>query len=383
MLKEFWGQSMEIAIVRGKYLNQYEMQSFEPLAKKHHLVGFSSLRPFHDKFSFPVVKLPSPMDIPDFPFKMPILNRLFIDGQFLFGLEEKLRGFDICHSAETYFGYTQQCLNAKKRGYVKKVVTTIWENTPFANEGIWGRKKFKERARREVDHFICVSKMAKEALLLEGCREGKITVIPPGVDVKRFKPGPKNPWPKTRKVRVLFVGRLEFEKGACDFLFAAKGLVEDKDLENYNLIFTMVGQGSLKRRLLVLEKRLGIKDKIIHKIVPYQEMPREYRGADIFVAPSKPSQTWREQFSMVLLEAQASGLPIVTTYCGAIPENVGKAALVVSPGEAVEIKEAIKKLILNPNLAKEIGLAAQKRAVGFFDAEEQARKIEKVYHSLL
>jgi len=178
---------MKIAIVRGKYLNKYEMQYYEPLVRKHKLVGFGSLSPIHDKFAFPVVKLPSPMDLPNFPYKMPILNRLFVDAQYLLGLEEKLRGFDIAHSAETYMHFTQQCLNAKKRGDVKKVVVTVSENIPFANEGIWGRKKFKKRALEEVDHFIAISQRAKEALILEGCPEEKITVIGHHVDTKKFQ----------------------------------------------------------------------------------------------------------------------------------------------------------------------------------------------------
>src|SRR5690348_16401037 len=137
----------KIALVRGKFLNAYEMQIFEPLAKKYDITAFGSLYPFHNNFIFPTVKLPSPTDIPEFPKKMSVLNRLFTDAHYLYGLEEKLKEFDIVHSAETYFHYTQQALDAKKKGYVKKVIATVLENIPFNNEGILGRKEFKERAR--------------------------------------------------------------------------------------------------------------------------------------------------------------------------------------------------------------------------------------------
>src|SRR3989338_2704061 len=144
----------KIAIVRGKFLNTYEMQFFEPLVKDFDITAFGSLNPYHDRFAFPVVKLPSPMDLPDFPYKMPMLNRLFVDAQYLYGLEERLRGFDLVHTAETYFHYTQQSLNAKRKGYVKKVIATVLENIPHNNEGIWGRKLFKAKARRELDHIV-------------------------------------------------------------------------------------------------------------------------------------------------------------------------------------------------------------------------------------
>jgi hypothetical protein len=123
-----------IAIVRGKFLNAYEMQFYNPLAKTYELTGFGSLTSYHDSFSFPVKKLMSPMDIPDFPYRLPILNRLFSDAHYLYGLEHDLRGFDLVHTAETYFHYTQQCLNAKKMGYVKKVIATVLENIPFNND---------------------------------------------------------------------------------------------------------------------------------------------------------------------------------------------------------------------------------------------------------
>jgi hypothetical protein len=133
----------KVAIVRGKFLNAYEMQFFEPLTAHYNLTAFGSLTCFHDRFAFPVIKLPCPLDVPDFFGKLPILNRLFIDAHYLFGLENRLVGFDLVHTAETYFHYTQQCLNAKRRGYVRKVIATVLENIPFNNEGIWGRHGFK------------------------------------------------------------------------------------------------------------------------------------------------------------------------------------------------------------------------------------------------
>ena len=112
----------KIALVIGKFLNKFEMQAFEPLTKSFQMVGFGSLKPMHRNFQFPVVHLASPVDLPAFPYKMQILNRIFVDAQYLFGLGKHLEGFDIAHSAETYFHYTKQCLDAKKKGYVKKVL---------------------------------------------------------------------------------------------------------------------------------------------------------------------------------------------------------------------------------------------------------------------
>ena len=375
--------AMKIAIVRGKYLNKYEMQYYEPLVRKHKLVGFGSLSPIHDKFAFPVVKLPSPMDLPNFPYKMPILNRLFVDAQYLLGLEGKLRGFDIAHSAETYMHFTQQCLNAKKRGDVKKVVVTVSENIPFANEGIWGRKKFKKRALEEVDHFIAISQRAKEALILEGCPEEKITVIGHHVDTKKFSPGFKLQASGFKPLNILFVGRMEWSKGVYEVIFSAKKLLTDPELKNYSLNFTLVGEGGEKKRIFDLEKRLGIEKWLVHKAVPYEKMPQEYQKADIFLAPSLITRHWQEQFGMVLIEAMACGLPIVTTLSGAIEEVVGEAAVKVQPGDFFSLTRAIKNFILNPKARREYGKKARERAVKYFDIEIGAKKLEGVYKNVL
>src|SRR6266571_2942975 len=107
----------KIAIVRGKFLNHYEMQSYEPLAEDYDITAFGSLIPFHSNFSFPTVKHFSPLDLPSFPYKMQLLNRVCKDAQYLCGLESGLQGFDIVHTAETYFHFTNQCLLAKRKGY--------------------------------------------------------------------------------------------------------------------------------------------------------------------------------------------------------------------------------------------------------------------------
>ncbi len=370
----------KLAIVRGRFLNKFEMQSFEPLAKAYDMRAFSSLYPLHDSFAFPTTKLISPMDTVEFPFKISLLNRLFVDAHYLFGLRESLRGFDIAHTAETYYHYTQQCLDAKKKGYVKKVIATVWENIPFNNEGIFGREIFKKRTIAELDHIIAVSERAKLALLLEGADDHKITVINPGIDISKFTVNGK----KTKKqITILFVGRLEEEKGIVELLLAFKKLLTDKDLKGYRLRLVYVGTGSQKKNLLALIKKLYIEKYIVVKSIPYELISNEYRKSDIFVAPSKGTFYWQEQWGMALMEAQASGLPIITTRSGSIEENVGDAAILVQPGDVLSVYQAIKKLILNPQLRLQFSEKARKRAVEVHDARIAAKKIAEVYEKVL
>jgi alpha-maltose-1-phosphate synthase len=367
---------MKVAVVRGKFLNKYEMQFFEPLARKFDITAFGSLTSYHDQFTFPVVKLPSPMDIPDFPYKMPLLSRMFTDAHYLLGLEEKLKGFDLVHTAETYFRYTQQCLNAKKKGYVKKVIATVLENIPFNNEGIRGRRAYKARARRELDHIIALTNKTKTTLLLEGADPKKITVISHFIDTKKFCPAKETMLRRNhtqKKLTILFSGRLEWYKGIFDFINAAERLLHDPVLRTYQLTFRMVGDGSQKWK---------IPDWIEQFSVGYNGMPKIYNNADIFIAPSKPTPTYEEQYCTVLLEAQAAGLPIVTTRTGGIPENIGEAGIVVKPGDVPAIAQALKSYILSPRKRMLYGLMARRRALTVHDVGIGAKKLAALYTSL-
>lgn len=385
------------------------MQFFEPLVADFSITAFGSLTPYHEHFAFPVVKLPSPMDLPNFPFKMQILNRLFVDAHYLFGLEEKLsglpagrQGFDLVHSAETYFHYTQQALMAKRKGYVKKVIATVLENIPFNNEGIWGRKTFKKRAREELDHIIALTQKTKDALLAEGADPKKITVISHFVDTKRFYP---RRFPELKKsqfresaqqshrLTILFVGRLEEYKGVFDILTAARVLLRDRDLSKYSLQFLFVGDGSEKEKMERAERALGIEKFVSHRSATYEHMPEVYRSADIFVAPSKPRTirmvrgkphvTWEEQYNTAILEAQASGLPIVTTRTGGVPENVGEAAILVETGDVLALAQAIKRFVIDSRLRAHFGQLARKRALTVHDIAVGAKKLKELYQNVL
>ena len=216
---------------------------------------------------------------------------------------------------------------------------------------------------------------------MEGVEENRVSVITQHIDTKRFTPG--KVINQSNNLTILFTGRLEFYKGVYEVIYSAKRLLSDPQLSRFNLRFVLVGDGTEKKKLLELVERLGISQSVEFQSVSYRHMPKIYHCADIFVAPARAIKTYQEQFCTTLLEAQASGLAIVTTACGGIRENVGDAALLAIQGDFYSVAAALKRFILFPKLRKTYGQKARQRATKRFDIGLGAKKLENVYKSVL
>jgi glycosyltransferase involved in cell wall biosynthesis len=361
---------IKVAFIRGQYLNNFELQSYYPLLKNHNfsITGFTSQRPMHS-VQIPIKKFYSPVDLPNFPYKLPLLNRVFMDSMYLLGMEQALGGYHIAHARETYFHFSSQAVAAKHKGYISKVLVTCSETIPFNHETIRGRKKLKNQVLTGADHFHCLTEKAKKALTTEGVSEEKITVIPYGIDLQRFKF--KNKPKSSTFLKILFVGRLEEQKGIVELMEVWQNIRK----QHSHIKLVVVGSGPMEQ----LVRKSGI-EPISY---PYSKMPEIMRDADILVLPSKPTQYWEEYLGMVLLEAMACGLPIVTTTCGAIPEVVGEAAVVVAHSNTQALFLGLEQLVENPSQRQELRVLGQKRVKTKFNAETQAQKLGLLYQTLI
>ena len=373
---------MKIALIRGANLNEFEMQNYNPLVGKgFDLVGFTSKKPRYglERIDFPVKKLHMLGDWSGVSKYQGFLRRFFGDDQVMVGLERKLQGFDIAHSAETFNYYTYQAVKAKLAGKVKKVVVTVWENRPLVGEGNPKQNQFKKTVIQNADLFHAVTERAKESLIMDGAPAEKIKVLPYGVDHKRFRVREKD----GEDIVVLSVGRLVWEKGFDHILFAAKKLLRDPEIPVERLKFLIVGDGPRREILERQIEKLNL-EKYVTLIphVPYEEMPKVHASADIFLLPSLPIESWQEQFGIVFVEAMACGKPIVAGMSGSIPEVIGDAGILVQPGDMLSIAQALKKLILDKDLRGEYGRAALKKARALFDADKVSDKLRELYEGV-
>jgi glycosyltransferase involved in cell wall biosynthesis len=389
---------MKVAIIRGPMLNKFEMQSYEPLKKYMDIIAFFSNDHFLevDLIDLPKKELRSLEGIFGRPLSNIIAYPLRLAGyrHHMIGLEKELKLVDIAHVAETYHAFSYQAIKAKEK-YKIKVVVTVWENIPFFVEDNWLfqhnlRHKIKSKVRESADLFVAVTQRAKEALIYEGVQEEKITIIPVGVDLKIFRPKEKNK-NLMKKIGidednfiVLFIGRFVWSKGVFDLIYAAKRLLEDRELDIEKIKFIFIGRGPEIKAMLELINKLGIeKNVIIAGNFSYSEIPEIHNLADIFVLPSIPVKNWQEQFGMVLVEALASGKPVISTLCGSIPEVIGNAGILIQPNDPLSLYYAIKKLIIDEDLREKYSKLARTRAEDIFNPEEIALNLKREYEKLI
>jgi glycosyltransferase involved in cell wall biosynthesis len=186
--------------------------------------------------------------------------------------------------------------------------------------------------------------------------QNKFAEMPFGVDIKRFKPSAA-PLSGNRTPRILFVGGLDrahYFKGLEILLAAVAGLKKDQ----IDFVLDVVGSGDLRNRYAAKAVELGIAGKVnFFGGVSAEDLPEKYRAADIFVLPSINKG---EAFGIVLLEALASGLPVIASDLPGVRGVFTSACgLKFKPGDAGDLKEKIKALIVDHEKKKKMGKAAR------------------------
>jgi phosphatidylinositol alpha-mannosyltransferase len=202
-------------------------------------------------------------------------------------------------------------------------------------------------------------------------------IIPNGVDIHHYQPdGPLRTEFKDDKLNIFFVGRLEERKGVGDLIRACS--IVKKDFPGFRLI--IAGPGiRLRYYYQVLAKSLVGDNVIFTDYVPFNELPKYYRTADIFCAPA----TGGESFGIVLIEAMASGTPVVATsipgYASVLTH--GQQGLLAPPENPRSLADALLRL-LNDKQARikmaQNGLATAEQ----YSWENVSRRVMEYYLSL-
>jgi glycosyltransferase involved in cell wall biosynthesis len=209
-----------------------------------------------------------------------------------------------------------------------------------------------------------------------------VKVIPYGIESEKFRSQTntesfKAKYNCSNSIIILSVGRLNYQKG-FQFLIKAMPDVLQK-VPNAKLI--IVGEGEDRSFLIKLAESLKISGSVIFTGgLPQAELPNAYSAASLFVLPSL-----FESFGISLIEAQASGKPVIGTKSGGAPEALieGKTGLLVNPGNPKALSEAILRILTDNALAFEMGIKGKAFVESQFDIKAIVGKVVELYQQTI
>lgn len=255
------------------------------------------------------------------------------------------RKYDLCH---TFFGFPCGAIAYLFRREIPYIVSLRGSDVPGFNERFSLQYVFLKpiirRVWKNAAAVIANSEGLKE-LALEIQPIVKIDIIHNGIDTEAFKPVTKE---TNTKLRILCVSRLIKRKG-IDYLLESIALVKEIFGDDFEVC--IIGEGDQEQELKEMSKQLKIDDVVIFEgYIEHSKLPEFYSNSDIFILPSL-----NEGMSNTILEAMASGLPIITTDTGGTKELINGNGIVIPMRDLKAIAGAIVKLIEDPSLRKEMG----------------------------
>jgi len=232
------------------------------------------------------------------------------------------------------------------------------------------------------DLFLPVCNFFRERLISLGCDPKKIIVQHSAVDCKKFSFRARTLQPNAT-IQIITVARLTEKKGLEYAIKAIKKLSQKFP----NIEYKIVGTGPLKEKLEQFVTKLNMQEKI--KLLGWASQDKVaalLNEAHIFIHPSITDQKGsQEGIPNALKEAMAQGLPVIGTFHAGIPELIenGVSGLLVPEKNAPALAKKIAFLIKNPDLWKNMGIAARKKIKNKFSRERTNDALVEIFQNLL
>ena len=240
-----------------------------------------------------------------------------------------------------------------------------WANYPL----------FRRRLARQGDLFLCASSFIRDRVVAMGFPEARTRIHYIGVDCQAIRP--RDPGEETPTI--LHVARLVEVKGA-EYLIRAFGAVGK---QHANVRLVIIGDGPLKRPLQKLARALGLEQRVqFLGALPHDQVLTWMRRAALLVLPSVRTASGRvEGLGMVLLEAAASGVPVVGSRQGGIPEGIidGETGYLVPERDAEALARRMNDLLDDPARRLRMGIEARALIERRFDIRRQTEALEDFY----
>jgi len=246
------------------------------------------------------------------------------------------------------------------------------------------RKDFYVKLFRHGDLFTANTKFTKEKVLGLGGDSNRIYILPVGLSIDKFLYKEKT-IRAGETIRILTVARLVEKKG-LEYSIRAAAKISCK-YSHYKIKYKIAGDGPLKNKLKSLILELGMEDKI--KLLGWchqNEVRKLFEESHIFVLASVTAKNGdQEGQGLVLQEAQAAGLPVVSTLHNGIPDGVinSKSGFLVPERDIDALAEKLEYLIKHPEVWPKMGQAGRKFVEKNYNINTLNNKLVEIYQKLL
>lgn len=269
---------------------------------------------------------------------------------------------------------TYHLVRLKKKYFPNiKIVCATWRNidyrfNPFPYKFGFLNRLIEKHNLKYIE--MCFVHCYSAISIMREISNWDVVFVPPVVDIKNFVFRPKN----FDDFVVGYIGRLSKEKGVDVLL---------QSIANVGVKCIIVGSGSEKQNLMRLAKKIGILDKITwFSAVKYEEVPEYLQKINVLVLPSRTTKIWKEQFGRILIEAMASGVYVVGSDCGDIPNVIDKYGFVFPEGDVKKVSE-ILKMIKDKNVSEQSLFYARKMVEEKYSIENVVRIMYEAFNKLL
>jgi sugar transferase (PEP-CTERM/EpsH1 system associated) len=255
--------------------------------------------------------------------------------------------------------------------------------------------RIRRACRPVIDHYVPMSSHIARWLEREvGVASTRIRLLYNGVDTEKFSPMPQDSSialdesserlgaagsGKPPLVTIGTVGRLDPVKNQASLLRALRSILTRDPGLNHTLRLIVVGEGPERPALESLSRQLELNDRVLFAGAR-EDVPEQLRAMDLFVLPSI-----NEGISNTILEAMATGLPVVAARVGGNPELIvnGVTGSLYDPGTADNLESDLMRYIADSSLRRTHGAAGRHRAVQNFSLESMVVNYLNLYDEIL
>jgi len=223
----------------------------------------------------------------------------------------------------------------------------------------WTARRMLERCSVVVANSRWTADLARSVLESLGCHAlaADVRTVPLGTTPSRFRSG-VDAGPVRRQYGLLTVARLDFHKGIDTVIRALPAIRAAFPAVRY----AVAGIGNRRSALEGLVSELGLGDAVrLLGFVPDDDLPALYNAVDLFVLASRRYDLLVEGFGIVIVEASASGLPVIASRSGGIPEAVreGETGFLVDPDDPAAVAATAIRLLGDEALRRRMGAAGR------------------------